>query len=70
TSKDEALKQRESLSVEVGTLREELQKVREDRDCQLAQVKSLTDEVVKYKEYTGISTAQLDNLSVKSRSLE
>ncbi|MCL7035117.1 hypothetical protein MKW94_014586 [Papaver nudicaule] len=70
TSKDEAVKQRESLSVEVGTLREELQKVREDRDRQLAQVKSLADEVVKYKEYTGKSSAQLDNLSVKSRSLE
>ncbi|KAI3988244.1 hypothetical protein MKX01_012033 [Papaver californicum] len=70
TSKDEAVKQRESLAVEVGSLREELQKVREDRDRQLSQVISLSEEVVKYKEYTGKSSAQLDNLSVKSKSLE
>ncbi|MCL7050855.1 hypothetical protein MKW94_017242 [Papaver nudicaule] len=70
TSKDEAVKQKESMSVEVGTLRVELEKVREDRDRQLSQVKSLTEEVAKYKEYTGQSSAQMDNLSVKSKSLE
>lgn len=69
-SQDEAMKQKEALLSEVGCLREDLQQVRDDRDRQLSQVLALTSEVVKYKECTGKSFAELDNLTVKSNELE
>lgn len=69
-SQDEAVKQKEALSSEIGCLRGDLQQVREDRDRQLAQVQTLTAEVDKYKERTGKSLAELDSLTSKSNELE
>lgn len=67
---DEAVKQRETLVNETGILRAELQQVREDRDRQLSQVQALSADLVKYKESTGKSVAELDNLTMKSKALE
>ncbi|KAF5942733.1 hypothetical protein HYC85_020375 [Camellia sinensis] len=67
---DEAMNQKEALMSEVGSLRGDLQQVREDRDRQLLQVQALTDEVVKYKERSGKSFAELDSLTLKSNELE
>uniref|UniRef100_A0A5B6YP98 Kinesin-like protein n=1 Tax=Davidia involucrata TaxID=16924 RepID=A0A5B6YP98_DAVIN len=69
-SQDEALKQKEALGKEVGCLRGELQNLREDRDKQLTHVQALTAEIVKYKESTGKSVAELDSLTIKSNALE
>ncbi|XP_058194558.1 kinesin-like protein KIN-14D [Rhododendron vialii] len=69
-SQDEAVKQKEALLKEVNCIRVELQHAREDRDRQCAQVQELTAEIVKYKETTGKSVAELDNLSLKSYALE
>ncbi|XP_010267813.1 PREDICTED: kinesin-like protein KIN-14C isoform X2 [Nelumbo nucifera] len=69
-SRDEAVKHKEALVNEVGCLRVELQQVREDRDRQQLQVQTLTDDVAKYKETTGKSSAELDNLMIKSSALE
>lgn len=55
---------------ELRCLRGELHQVREDRDRQITQVQALTAEVVKYKEFTGKSCAELDSLTVKSNALE
>lgn len=67
---DEAVKKRELLVNEVAILRGELQQVREDRDQKLAEVKALTADLAKYKESTGRSVAELDNLTIKSNVLE
>ncbi|KAL0362272.1 UNVERIFIED_CONTAM: Kinesin-like protein KIN-14C [Sesamum calycinum] len=67
---DEAIKQKEALGSEVACLRGDLQKVREDRDCQLLQVQALSAELVKYKECTGKSIAELDSLTTKTNELE
>ncbi|KAL2476219.1 Kinesin-1 [Abeliophyllum distichum] len=67
---DEAIKQKETLGNEVVCLRGDLQQVRDDRDRQLSQVQSLSAEVERYKECTGKSFAELDNLTVKSNELE
>ncbi|CAL5335784.1 unnamed protein product [Camellia sinensis] len=67
---DEAMNQKEALMSEVGSLRGDLQQVREDRDRQLLQVQALTDEIVKYKERSGKSFAELDSLTLKSNELE
>ncbi|KAF2303618.1 hypothetical protein GH714_020176 [Hevea brasiliensis] len=69
-SQDEAMNQKESLVNEVKCLRGELQQVRDDRDRQTAQVQALTAEVLKYKESTGKSFAEIDNLMAKTKSLE
>lgn len=69
-SQDDALKQREALINDVVCLRGELQQTRDDRDHLSSQVEVLTTEVVKYKECTGKSFAELENLSVKSNELE
>ncbi|XP_052180529.1 kinesin-like protein KIN-14C [Diospyros lotus] len=69
-SQDEAVQQKEILLKEVGSLRGELQQVRDDRDRQLAQTQALNAELVKYKESTGKSVAELDNLTLKSSALE
>lgn len=44
--------------------------MRDDRDRQVTQVQALTAEVVKYKDFTGKSCAELDNLTIKSNALE
>lgn len=64
------IKQKESLSNELRCLRVELQQVRDDRDRQVTQMQALTAEIVKYKEFTGKSCAELDNLTIKSNALE
>ncbi|KAL0306427.1 UNVERIFIED_CONTAM: Kinesin-like protein KIN-14C [Sesamum radiatum] len=69
-SQDEAMKQKEALGSEVTCLRGELQQVRDDRDRQLLQVQALSAEVVKYKECTGKSIAELDSLTTKTNELE
>ncbi|KAF6163001.1 hypothetical protein GIB67_021150 [Kingdonia uniflora] len=69
-SRDKALKQKEELTMEAGVLRAELQQVRDDRDRQHVQVKSLSTEVLKYKDCTGKSFAELENLTTKSNALE
>ncbi|XP_042482259.1 kinesin-like protein KIN-14C isoform X2 [Macadamia integrifolia] len=69
-SQELAIKQKEALMNEVGCLRGELQQVRDDRDRQLLQVQTLSAEVVKYQEITGKSTAELDNMTIKSSALE
>ncbi|CAA0816237.1 Kinesin-1 [Striga hermonthica] len=67
---DEAMKQKEALGSEVTSLRCDLQQVRDDRDRQLLQVQALLTEVAKYKECTGKSIAELDNLTTKTTDLE
>lgn len=69
-AQDDALNQKETLVNEVKCLRGELQQVRDDRDRQVSQVHALSAEIVKYKESTGKSFAELDNLTMKSKSLE
>lgn len=69
-SQDEVIKQKESLSNELRCLRVELQQVRDDRDRQVTQVQALTAEVLKFKEFTGKSCAELDNLTIKLNALE
>jgi len=64
------IKQKESLSNELRCLRVELQQVRDDRDRQVTQMQALSAEIVKYKEFTGKSCAELDNLTIKSNALE
>ncbi|XP_009794105.1 kinesin-like protein KIN-14C [Nicotiana tabacum] len=67
---DEAVKQKEALASEVGFLRGDLQKMRDDRDQQSLQVQVLTAEVIKYKECTGKSVAELDGMTIKTNQLE
>ncbi|XVF27786.1 hypothetical protein REPUB_Repub14bG0138900 [Reevesia pubescens] len=69
-SQDDAVNQKETLVNEVKCLRGELQQVRDDRDRQVSQVQALSTEIVKFKERTGKSFAELDNLTMKSKSLE
>lgn len=69
-AQEEDIKQKEALVNEVGCLRGELQQVRDDRDRQLLHVQTLTAELVKYKETAGKSFADLDNLTIRSNSLE
>ncbi|CAI9784171.1 unnamed protein product [Fraxinus pennsylvanica] len=67
---DEAIKQKEALGNEVVCLRGDLQQVRDDRDCQLLRIQTLSAEVERYKECTGKSFVELDNLTLKSNELE
>lgn len=69
-SQDEVAKQKETLMNEVNCLRGELQQVRDDRDRLHSQVQLLTVEIEKYKESTGKSVAELDNLMIQSNVLE
>lgn len=69
-SQDEAVKQKESLLMEVKNLRSELQQVRDDRDRQVVQSQKLADEILMYKESVGKSSHELDILIAKSGSLE
>ncbi|XP_071730198.1 kinesin-like protein KIN-14N isoform X2 [Rutidosis leptorrhynchoides] len=65
-----ATKLKEALASEVGCLRSDLQQVRDDRDRQLSSVQDLSAEVLKYKEWTGKSAAELGQLTTKSKELE
>ncbi|XP_047334579.1 kinesin-like protein KIN-14N [Impatiens glandulifera] len=65
-SNDDTMKQKEALDNEVGCIRNELQRVRDERDLQVLEIKSLRTEVVKYKQ----DTADLDRLTLKSEELE
>jgi len=58
------------LVSELNCLRGELQQVREDRDRLHLQVNLLIGEIERYKESTGKSVAELDNLMIKSNALE
>lgn len=69
-SQDELIKQKELLSNELRCLRGELQQVRDDRDRQVTHVQDLTAEVLKFKESTGKSCVELDNLTIKTNALE
>ncbi|KAL2523662.1 Kinesin-3 [Abeliophyllum distichum] len=69
-SQEEAIKQKEGLVNEVGCLRADMQQVRDDRDRQLLQVRTLSAEVEQYKECTGKFVAELDCLTVKTNELE
>lgn len=64
------MKQKDSLVNELACLRVELQQVRDDRDRHVKEIQELKDDVVKYKEYTGKSCENLDNLTRKSKALE
>ncbi|KAI4366128.1 hypothetical protein MLD38_022046 [Melastoma candidum] len=69
-SHDEALKQKEALASEAACLRGDLHQVRDERDRHRGQAEVLTEEVTKYKEYTGRSAAELGTLTIKSNELE
>ncbi|KAI7747146.1 hypothetical protein M8C21_033325, partial [Ambrosia artemisiifolia] len=69
-SLEESIQLKEALASEVGCLRGDLHKVREDRDRQLILVQDLTAEVVQYKECTGKSALQLGTLTSRSQELE
>ncbi|GJT64936.1 kinesin-like protein KIN-14C, partial [Tanacetum coccineum] len=64
------VKQREVAVKEVGILRGELQKIREDRERQLVLVQELTSELARFKENIGCTVAEVDKLSIKSSALE
>ncbi|XP_010931849.1 kinesin-like protein KIN-14H isoform X2 [Elaeis guineensis] len=70
SSQQEAIKQKEELMKEVGCLRSELHQVRDERDHTLAQVQSLSVELVNYKEITGKSSKDLDSIRIKTTALE
>ncbi|KAG8081193.1 hypothetical protein GUJ93_ZPchr0007g4986 [Zizania palustris] len=70
SSQNEALKQKNELLKEVDNLRSELQQVREDRDHKLVEVHSLLAEIGTYKEMTGKSAVELDNVMTRSTALE
>lgn len=67
---DDAIKQKDSLLLEVTNLRNELQQVRDDRDRQVVQSQKLAEEIGKYQENVGKSSQELDILIAKSGSLE
>ncbi|KAK4797152.1 hypothetical protein SAY86_029478 [Trapa natans] len=70
SSLEDISKQKEFLSNEVQCLRGDLLLVRDERNKSQEKAQVLTAEIVKYKEYTGRSMAELDNLTVKSNDLE
>jgi len=55
---------------EIERLRADLQRATDDRDQQAAQVQNLTSEVAKYRECTGKSAAELEQLATKTTALE
>ncbi|XP_058072886.1 kinesin-like protein KIN-14D [Magnolia sinica] len=69
-SQQEAIRQKDMLTNEVGCLRGELQQVREDRDLQSAQVQDLKAEIVRHNECTGKSNIELEMLTAKTNLLE
>ncbi|XP_061341790.1 kinesin-like protein KIN-14N isoform X2 [Gastrolobium bilobum] len=70
SSQEEATKQKDALASEVASLRVELQLVRDDRDCKLSQVQTLSSELVKFKDSSEKSCSELDNLTIKTNELE
>ncbi|XVE51197.1 hypothetical protein DITRI_Ditri02bG0020300 [Diplodiscus trichospermus] len=70
SSQDDAVNQKQTLVNEVKCLRGELQEVRDDREGQVSQVQDLSAEIEMYKESSGKSFAELDNLTMKSKSME
>ncbi|KAK1324416.1 Kinesin-1 [Acorus calamus] len=70
SSQEEAIKQKEVLSGELGCLRAELHQVRDERDLQTTQIQALSSEVARFTEFTGKSTVELKNLTTKSNVLE
>ncbi|XP_057862284.1 kinesin-like protein KIN-14C [Cryptomeria japonica] len=66
----EAEKQRKAFSEEVECLRGQLQRTTDDRDHHVTQVQILSVEVKKYKECTGKSTAELEQLTNKTTYLQ
>ncbi|KAL5548675.1 hypothetical protein UlMin_003906 [Ulmus minor] len=69
-SQDDAVKQKDSLLNELKCLGGELQQAREDRDHLVTEIRVLIAKVAKYKEFTGKSCKELDNLIVKLKALE
>ncbi|XP_077253991.1 kinesin-like protein KIN-14D [Tasmannia lanceolata] len=69
-SQQEAAKQKELLTNEVGCLRGELQQVRDDRDLRHAQVHTLKADLDRYTECTGKSSAELEKLTIRTNFLE
>lgn len=70
SSQQELTKQKEELKKELNCLRIDLQQVRDDRDHALAQVQSLSLDIVKFKEISGKSSKDFDMITVKSIALE
>ncbi|XP_042468276.1 kinesin-like protein KIN-14N [Zingiber officinale] len=70
SSQQELTKQKEELNKELNCLRTDLQQVRDDRDHALAQVQSLSLDVVNFKEINGKSSKDLDMITMKSDALE
>ncbi|CAL0322953.1 unnamed protein product [Lupinus luteus] len=69
-SQVEATKMKDALTSEVASLRVELQQVRDDRALQMSQGKTLTSELVKFKDATEKSSSEVDNLTTKTNELE
>ncbi|KAL5700212.1 hypothetical protein ACHQM5_025688 [Ranunculus cassubicifolius] len=69
-SRDDALKQRDAMAVELCCVRHELQQARDDMDCQQLQIQNITAELVNYREVAGNSSAELDGLSKKLSTFE
>ena len=63
-------KAKKAFMEEIDRLHVDLQWATDDRDQQAAQVQTLTFEVVKYKECTGKSVAELEQLATKTTALE
>lgn len=69
-SQDETIKQNEALITEVGCLRGDLQKTRNDCDQQQSHLEAIKIEHVKYEECARDSFAELESLTLKSNELE
>ncbi|KAK1304895.1 Kinesin-5 [Acorus calamus] len=70
SSQEEAIKQKEVLSGELGCLRAELHQVRDERDLQTTQIQAMSSEIARFTEFTGKSTVELENLTTKTNVLE
>ncbi|CAI9088517.1 OLC1v1022861C3 [Oldenlandia corymbosa var. corymbosa] len=69
-SQEDAVRQKDVLANEAGTLRTDMQQLREDRDRKAAQVEALNSELAKWQDRFGQSSADLDTMIVKSNELE
>lgn len=69
-TQQETLKQKKAFMEEIDRLRADLQRATDDRDQQTAQVQNLTSEVARYRECTGKSAAELEQLATKTTALE
>ncbi|BFI43342.1 kinesin family member C1 [Marchantia polymorpha subsp. ruderalis] len=66
----ERLKQNKELKEEAERIRSELQRITDDREQRASQIQALMDENMRYKECTGKSAAELEQLSNKAVALE